>query len=190
MSYLFNWEVYPHDKGSSFYQSTHGDTDHEKGKVFLPETQIKRLWKFREVWPSLVRRPGPLPPFQALTFHLIKPRFRDFCPLSQEGLRQKVECTSSTSTFQHFQSHSNPKVLRSFLSLGNNIPTIYFMIKISEYESFQNLKEDTDLSTVEWFSKSKPICSVGTSHPRSWKTLGHISMHTYKKPELREPWEL
>lgn len=45
MSYLFNWEVYPRDKGSSFYQSTDGDTDHEKGKVFFffPETQIKLL---------------------------------------------------------------------------------------------------------------------------------------------------
>lgn len=50
MSYLFNWEVYPHDKGSSFYQSTDGDTDHVKGKVFFfPETQIKLLRKFREV---------------------------------------------------------------------------------------------------------------------------------------------
>lgn len=102
LSYLSNWEGYPSDKGSSFYQSTNGSTDHEKKGsffFFFPETQIKLLWKSREVWPSLMRRSGPLPPFQALTFHLIKPRFRDFCPSSQEGLRPKVERTSSTSTF-------------------------------------------------------------------------------------------
>lgn len=116
-----------------------------------------------------MRRSGPLPLFQALMFHLIKPRFRDFRPSSQEGLRQKVERTSSTSTFQHFQNHSNPKALRYFLSLGNNIPAIYFMIKISEYESFQNFKEDTDLSTVEWFPKSRPIYIRGPERP--WVTF-------------------
>lgn len=171
-SYLFNWEVYPCDKGSSFYQSTDGDTDHEKRKVFL-------LWKFREVWPSLMRRSDPLPPFQALTFHLIKPRFRDFCPSSQEGLRQEVERTSGTSTFQRFQNHSNPKALRSFLSLGNNIPAIYFMIKISEYESFQNLKEDTDLSTVEWFPKSKAhLLSQSFASKVMKDHRSHFSAHT------------
>lgn len=159
-------------------------------KGFFPETQIKLLWKFREVWPSLMRRSGPLPPSQALTFHLIKPRFRDFCPSSQEGLRQKGERTSSTSTFQHFQNHSNPKALRYFLSLGNNIPAIYFMIKISEYESFQNLKKDTDLNTVEWFPKCRPMYWVGALHPRSRKTLDHISVLTCKKPELWVPGEL
>lgn len=64
------------------------------------------------------------------------------------------------------------------------------MIKISEYESFQNLKEDTDLSTVERFPKSRPIYLVGALHLRSWKTLGNISVHACKKPELRVPWEL
>lgn len=57
MSYLFNWKGYPSDKGSSFYQSTDGDTDHEKG--FFPwdsnqtsmEIQRSVTFSHEEVWP-------------------------------------------------------------------------------------------------------------------------------------------
>lgn len=35
LSYLSNWEGYPSDKGSSFYQSTNGSTDHEKKGSFF-----------------------------------------------------------------------------------------------------------------------------------------------------------
>lgn len=187
LSYLSNWEGYPNDKGSSFYQSIDGNTDHGKGKVFSLRLKSKFCGNSEKC--DLLSWGGLAHCLHSKHWHFIWSN-QDFCPSSQEGLRQKVESTSSTSTFQLFQSHSNRKALRSFLSLGNNITAIYFMIKISEYESFQNLKEDTDLSTVERFPKSRPIYSVGALHPRSWKTLGHISVHTCKKLELRVPWEL
>lgn len=104
--------------------------------------------------------------------------------------------TEGRAHFQYFHFPAlskslKPKgFLRYFLSLGNNMPALYFMIKISEYESFQNLKKDTDLSTVEWFPKSRPMYWVGALHPRSWKILGHILVLICKKPELWVPGEL
>lgn len=61
LSYLSNWEGYPSDKGSSFYQSTNGSTDHEKkGSFFFfswdsnqtsMEIQRSVTFSHEEVWP-------------------------------------------------------------------------------------------------------------------------------------------